>query len=289
MRKKILIYRDYGCDDVGGLVREIKKYFTSMGCEILYTDAAGIKSGDLKENVLALFMPGGTVMSYALKLGLTGNQKISEYVKAGGVYFGLCAGAYYACKKVIFEKDVPELSVVSQNSLSLFEATAVGTLHKEFGIRPYSNDESSAAVAGLLWTGGLSIAPASSWLKKSVFGVKNLLKARHKCFLNKEHFAYYHGGPTFEIGKEKKLKVLAVYKDIKGKIPAVISKKIGKGAAIASGVHFETTMEDVLEGLHKRRIDKKQAKKNAALLDKHENSRAALEARLFELILNRLS
>lgn len=38
------------------------------------------------------------------KLKVRGNQKIAEYVQSGGVYFGICAGAYYASRNVFLKR-----------------------------------------------------------------------------------------------------------------------------------------------------------------------------------------
>lgn len=96
-------------------------------------------------------MPGGAGTPYRHKLEVYGNEKIRSYVRAGGMYYGICAGAYYACEKTVFEADIPELRIVSRCGLDLIKGTAVGTLYKELGILPYSRNASSSAVVELLW------------------------------------------------------------------------------------------------------------------------------------------
>ena len=76
MRNKILIYEDYDCADVSALEKGLKEYFEPRGCNIGFTDAAGIiNGGELNENVLAFFIPGGAGTPYRHKLEVLGNKK----------------------------------------------------------------------------------------------------------------------------------------------------------------------------------------------------------------------
>ena len=43
-----------------------------------------------------LFFPGGRSPLYAKALEDKGAEKIREYIADGGMYYGICAGAYYA-------------------------------------------------------------------------------------------------------------------------------------------------------------------------------------------------
>lgn len=170
MRDKILIYRDYGCSDLNALEYGLKEYFEPRGGTVDFTDAAGIiKEGSLNESVLAFFMPGGAGTPFRRKLEVLGNEKIREYVRDGGIYYGICAGAYYACRETVFEEDIPELRIISSCGLNLVEGRAVGTLYKEFGIRPYAKDAASTAAVNLIWQD------------------------------QEQHTVYYHGGPYFDL------------------------------------------------------------------------------------------
>ena len=105
MRNKILIYCDYGTNDISSLKHSLEEYFAPLKVSIGTIDAKGIVNEDcLNKNVLAFFMPGGRATPYIEKLKVQGNQKIIEYVRNGGVYFGICAGAYYASRKVFLKQ-----------------------------------------------------------------------------------------------------------------------------------------------------------------------------------------
>lgn len=246
VRNKILIYEDYGCADVSALEKGLRGYFEPRGCSVGFTDAAGIINGnELNDEVLAFFIPGGAGTPYRRKLEVLGNEKIREYVSDGGIYYGICAGAYYACRQTIFEADIPELKIISECGLNLVEGKAVGTLYKELGILPYAKNAESSAAVELLWNDG------------------------------KIYTAHYHGGPFFEPDNQDESIILARY-NFADKRPAVISKHFGKGKVILSGVHFENKGQDLLKAVHALRLDSQTARQVAEKLSDEEFSRQAL-------------
>lgn len=253
MRTKILIYQDYGCSDTTALTAGLREYFEPRGCSVGFTDAAGIiNGGELNDEVLAFFIPGGAGTPYRHKLQVLGNDKIREYVQNGGIYYGICAGAYYACRNTVFEADIPELKKVTECGLNLLEGRAIGTLYKELNIRPYDKNAESAAVVELIWND------------------------------NRKYAAYYHGGPYFEPFNLDENEVLARY-NLEGKQPAVISRNYGKGKVILSGVHFEDKGELLLKSIYALKIDSKPAEKVAEKLAYAETSRQALFNRIMAL------
>ncbi|KAK9825704.1 hypothetical protein WJX81_008129 [Elliptochloris bilobata] len=60
-------------------------------------------SGDWADDCALLVMPGGADLPFCRRLNGAGNALIRGYVERGGSYLGLCAGAYYACRRVEFE------------------------------------------------------------------------------------------------------------------------------------------------------------------------------------------
>jgi len=248
MRNKVVIYEDYGCASVDVLKAALTQYYESRNISVETVDAAAIiRDNALNENVLALVMPGGAATPYRQKLQVQGNKKIADYVKNGGAYLGICAGAYYACAKVEFEKDIPELGIVREDGLlRLIEATAVGTLRKELGIRPYATNQASAAAVRVVW-----------------------------CADGENHLAHYHGGPRFEV-QDNAAEILADYGDIQGKPPAIVCKTFGQGRVVLSGVHIEDSGADLQRAIHALRIDAREAAQVADKLSAHEASRQML-------------
>ena len=248
-----IIYRDYGCSDLNALEYGLKEYFEPRGGTIDFTDAAGIiKEGSLNESVLAFFMPGGAGTPFRRKLEVLGNEKIREYVRDGGIYYGICAGAYYACRETVFEEDIPELRIISSCGLNLVEGRAVGTLYKEFGIRPYAKDAASTAAVNLIWQD------------------------------QEQHTVYYHGGPYFDLAANTEPDILAVY-DTEKKLPAIIRQTYGNGQVILSGVHYEDKGAVLQKTLHHLRLDSAEALQVAAKLSAGEPSRLRLFHKMMSL------
>ena len=252
MRYKILIYRDYGCADVHPLYKELVSYYRNEDVDVFFTDAAGIKEGILGKDVKAFFLGCGAATPYMEKLAGEANERIRSYVDRGGVCFGICAGAYYACRRIVFEKDIEALHIESRCGLNLVEGEAIGTLYKEYGLLPYSLTAFSAKIVQIRF---------------------------------KDHQLYsalYHGGPCF---KRTDAEVVAVYElpdpDLK---PAIIQKAYGRGRVILSGVHFEDGEQVLSRKIHELRCDKEAARKNADEMKLAEKNRQALFNRLLKMI-----
>jgi glutamine amidotransferase-like uncharacterized protein len=156
-------------------------------------------------------MPGGRDLPYHLDLKGRGNERISEFVKRGGTYLGFCAGAYYGCKRVEFDRGLP-LEVCGDRELGFFSGTAVGPA---YGKGTFDYNSSVGARAAKL------ILPDHTTLH-----------------------VYYNGGCTFE-GDLTQCKILARYADLPCHPPAIIECLVGKGRAILSGVHLEISPSDL--------------------------------------------
>lgn len=258
MRNKILVYDDDGTADTGDLKRCLRAYFEPLkietasvrGEDVLYKDA-------LNDEILAFFLPGGAATPYMQKLKTLGNQKIRDYVSAGGIYFGICAGAYYAAEKISFENDVPELALEQHCGLDLIKARAVGTLKKDFGLAPYGKPTpANAAVVKVIWREDAG-----------------------------EHGVFYHGGPKFEDVRDAE--VLAVYKDAAGQPPAILQRSYGKGLVIVSGVHFEDDALSLEALVRHHKTLEKRAKGIRSEIIKCEASRQSLTDKLMAKLVNR--
>lgn len=246
MRNKVLIYEDYGCADISVLAKELRAYFEPRGCRVGFTDANEIISrNSLNQEVLAFFIPGGASTPYRHKLEVLGNAKIRDYVRQGGVYYGICAGAYYACKQTEFEKDLPESRIIAEYKLDLLNAKAVGSLYKELNIEPFAKNPASSAAVELFDENGAAVV------------------------------VHYHGGPYFELNNPENAEILARY-NLAGFKPAVVLQPYGKGKVILSGVHYE----DSGEMLAKASSD---LQKTSQILSQNESTRQAFFNKLMSL------
>ncbi len=217
-KKKVLIYNDNGVFDISNLKNSLKNHFIKHDVSVDTINARELlaKQKLNNEEVVAFFMPGGIANEYYKKLFGEGNKIIQDYVNLGGTYFGICAGAYYACKNVEFETEIPESRLSMNYGLDLVNGVARGTMYKEFDILPFSKRPESVAV----------------------------VKLKGKKLMS-NYAAIYHGGPFFdEFGED--CKVLANYCcDSKNEYPAIMSLPYGDGNVILSGVHFETGADDL--------------------------------------------
>ncbi len=257
-RSKILIYDDAGAASTFDLLRALGNYFGPKGIMVERTTADEIIRRDaLNDDVLAFFMPGGAATPYMQKLKTLGNRKIRDYVAAGGVYFGICAGAYYACSRVNFEQDVRGLALEQACGLDLIEAHAVGTLKKDLGLAPYYKPTAAnAAVTTIRWAED-----------------------------GEKHGVFYHGGPKFE--QVNGAEILAVYTEAAGEPPAILARPYGKGLAVVSGVHFEDDAVSLKSMVRHNAPFQKQARMNLEKIEKYDASRQALMNKLMNKICGR--
>lgn len=256
MRNQILIYHDTGTNDIRNLRKSLEQYFLPQGVAVKTTNADEIiKKNILDENVLAFFMPGGRATPYLEKLKKQGNEKITSYVKNGGIYFGICAGAYYASRKVFFETDVKDLCIIQECGLNLIDADAIGTLYKELNISPYTRDFQSIAPVKVRWLAD-----------------------------NETHIACYHGGPYFKPALGSSLQVLAEYELNGQKLPAAVMQKQGRGIAVASGLHVEDSAQSLREILTRLNKKDEHAEDIIQKLEAGEALRRALFAKLMSKI-----
>jgi biotin--protein ligase len=163
-------------------------------------------------------MPGGRDIPYQEELhkGFNssgkicfGNQNLQKHIYNGCNYIGICAGAYYACSRVLFDLNGP-LQVKQDRDLHFYQGNAVGPVYPGFKYN---------SASGLY-------RPLIRWADGTV------------------SMEYFNGGCTFS-GSD--CEVLAEYGD--NHKPAIIRCQVGKGAAILSGIHPEhnpATLERLL-------------------------------------------
>ncbi len=76
----------------------------------------------LKDFYTAIFFPGGDADYFNADINATGIQHIRDLVSDGGAYIGMCAGAEFACDKLIWQ------GYTIDYPLDLFQGEAVGPI-----------------------------------------------------------------------------------------------------------------------------------------------------------------
>jgi len=185
-------------------IKGARAMLEERGVEVILVTAKELPKTLQEPNCRLLVMPGGRDRPYHASLGEEGALRIRQFVEKGGSYLGLCAGAYFASARVLFQPGT-DMQVDEQRPLALFPGTAWGAVTgPEF---KYSSEAGTAGVN-----------------------------------LGSDLIVYYNGGCSFK-GEEEEVfgdcKVEASYEEVEGRPPAVLSRTLAEGRVILSGVHWE--------------------------------------------------
>ena len=218
--RNILVYSDEGTSSVDVLIKSLESALKSWElegntptfkvCPVLAED---VLNGSCFQDACLFVMPGGRDLPYVAKLEEQGVANIKDFVKRGGNYLGLCAGAYFASAFCEFEKGT-EMEICGARDLNFFPGKACGCVFPGF---KYGTEEGSKIV--------------SVMIQKTDF-----VKGEQLSFP-----CYYNGGCEFLFANSLSydgVDVVAKYKEFPEKI-AIVLCKIGQGNALLSGVHPE--------------------------------------------------
>ena len=186
-----------------------------MGCEFTTLRGSDIQAGALTD-VDVLIWPGGHYPAYWEEVGLEGKTQIQEFVANGGGYFGICAGAYYACDYMVWMDDPafppPDYKVEGDElNLDLFPGVAWGPIF-EIADRP----EPGYAMTQI-----------------------NIINQTHPITdsLPAAYQILYAGGPYLQPYTNTEYTILGTY-DLTGD-PAIVACHYGTGRVFLIGPHAE--------------------------------------------------
>jgi glutamine amidotransferase-like uncharacterized protein len=177
--------------------------FRWMNATVDVVTAADIRN-DILDSYDIVAIPGGWAWAYYQDLYTSGVTRIRQFVQNGGAFFGVCAGAYFACDSLIWEGGHIEYT------LDLYPNQGIGPIEE---IAPWPDNNMTRIN-----------------LNKSVEGVD----------LSGEpdsHMTMYYGGPYFETSGTEGVTTLATY-DVNDE-PAIIGYEYGQGRIVLSGPHVE--------------------------------------------------
>ncbi|NGX42215.1 MAG: hypothetical protein K940chlam7_00492 [Chlamydiae bacterium] len=211
--KKVLVYVDEGAGpkSVRHLIKTLRDEGIDQSLQISRIDRHFLNQETWEDEAELIIFPGGRDIYYHQALRGKPNARIQSYVQNGGKYLGLCAGGYYGCASIEFEKGHP-LEVIDDRELGFFPGLAKGAAYGPNKFR--YEGESGAHAAEIEWLG-----------EETGF--------RSSCI-------YFNGGCEF-VNADNSLNttILARYHDIPHTPAAIVQCKVGKGRAILSGVHPE--------------------------------------------------
>ncbi|BAE81135.1 biotin apo-protein ligase-related protein [Chlamydia felis Fe/C-56] len=211
MRTKILVYSDEGVSPyyLRHLIRWLRSSLSSEeNLKISLVDGKFLLYDPLWEfTARLLIIPGGADRPYHGTLHGLGTARIDNYIREGGNYLGICAGAYFACKSLGFNE--PDGSFyVADRGLGFFPGRALGPAY------------------GKVFSYTSPIGVRASPLLFSD--------------LNAKGWALFNGGPYFEHADAySEICIEARYEDLPNQPAAIISRRLEKGLVILSGLHIE--------------------------------------------------
>jgi len=213
---KVFLYEGKGTWDAG--TENLEAFLSSEGFSYETKQPKDLVLGDLaSEDPPLLIMPGGESWVYLEDLGEAGAQNIRDYVRNGGSYLGICAGAFYA------------------------------TSHREGG--PANGSYGIGLLEGTAYDGTSLEVPGY------IEGVMDFLwELGHPLVkgLGKSVRMLLYGGPAFHYSSEeaKKKNIEVVLRFSESKDPAMIRFKYGKGHVFLAAPHFEIKEEKGEKPLH---------------------------------------
>ncbi|KAI8379644.1 biotin-protein ligase [Radiomyces spectabilis] len=140
----ILVYSGPGTspNSVHHIFATIKTMF-GQTYNIRSVDARLLRLESWEKYCAMLVMPGGRDLPYCEELDGKANDRIRHYVEQGGRYLGICAGAYYGCATIEFEKGRPYMEVCGSRELGFFPGLSRGSMFPGF---VYNTEHGARAV-----------------------------------------------------------------------------------------------------------------------------------------------
>ncbi len=225
--KKILIYSDNGVGvrSLCFLIKSLRDKEIIDHCSVKTIRREDILSTSWEDEASLLIFPGGRDSCYHYDLQGEGNFRIRNYVERGGSYLGICAGAYYGCSSIEFEKGHP-LEVIAKRELGFFPGKAIGPAYGPNKFR-YGSDVGSQ-IAQILWKNNADSMSTN---------------------------VYYNGGCTFvNANKRNNTTILARYEELSGMPPAIIHCSVKHGNAILCGVHPEYLVKPSIVNIARKQL-----------------------------------
>src|SRR5438094_2546537 len=172
-KPKILIYIDAGTfAGTSRVMRAIAQQLLPAAYEIRAVMANDLQHDTaLFDDAVLFVMPGGADLPFCKALNGAPNKRIRRFVEEGGVYLGICAGAYYACRELAFHAGT-DGAICGTRELSFVDAVAVGSLPQLTDGVAYDATPRSAAASEIRTTDRLTPTAVTFW-------------------------AHYHGGCSF--------------------------------------------------------------------------------------------
>jgi len=210
-------------------IQAIEAMLTSYGYTYEEIGPAQINAmTDLHARYKVVIFGGGWAGGYNRYLNESGFQNIRAFVRRGGGFFGICAGAYLAADAVLWKPDVQTPAELYNYSLDLFRGLATGVLLR---IKPWTAPTGCQAV--------ITEGAAMTGIQVNTSALP---------FASAELELLYYGGPALLpfLNANQSVQVVAGYQipgsPMDGQ-PAMILFPHGNGKVFLSGPHPEVSFD----------------------------------------------
>ncbi len=207
--EKTYIYSDKGVGAQSfSRIRACLRLWGNGNRPVTPLSAAEVAEGKWREDARLFVMPGGASTPYSEKLNGAGMENLRDYVRTGGSYLGVCAGAYFGASRTEFNKGRAD-GIANDCQAGFFKGTAQGP-----ALACYDADSNAGCRAAEIVCKG------------------------------KNFKVYYNGGGFFTADEGFTDYEIAARYAGTGK-PAVVFLPYGAGRVVLSHVHFEFSSDDM--------------------------------------------
>jgi glutamine amidotransferase-like uncharacterized protein len=262
-KRQILVLKDHGIDalPVVSALQETFKNASIVPQILMVTpnELLNARPAYNHRSIAGIVIPGAFDANYDQRLGANGQKEIRHYVMNGGRYLGFCAGAYYACKHIVWKEGDKNNEKVKILSNPLFNYKAAGPINElvhnpQLVTNPLENVLSHASLVDVDWRIGKETGAAK---------------------------IMYWGGPdltVIEDGFEKDPDHSFAKMNVAGKeFKAIVTREFEKGRVTLSSIHPEIKGNDFLRALSNgTSVHYQKARADGAILEKYEPQRKQL-------------
>jgi len=206
MSTQALVYAGQGvCGPSATALKKQLKALLDPSISVVKVDGEYLRTKDWEDKTAVLVMGGGSCRYWDEELQAKGIEKIERYVRGGGRYIGICAGAYFASAESYFE--LSDKVIQKSRQLAFFPGRAMGPL--------VDQDD--------------YLSPRAARAAEVCFKFRGVAE---------DGALYYQGGCLFDVEEDSAaVEIMSTYRGL-GKAAAVFCK-VGKGCAFLDGTHPE--------------------------------------------------
>lgn len=202
-----------------------------------------------------ILFPGGNAYWYNYWISLAGKERIRDFVAGGGGYFGICAGAYFACDRIVWENQTYDDGLIVAGAYFAGDRTVWENQTYDGAFMDNTYGQRTGYDLDLYPGTGIGpINGIADWetvgynMTTLDFAINNTVLTGYRYNLPpaSEDILYY-GGPYFLTDEGAKVESLATY-EYNGKT-AFVAFRYGAGKVVLCGPHPEIEEDSDRDGI----------------------------------------